>query len=269
MRAADRSNHGSTLCALLVAIGAVAYAGPGQSETCALSPNHGGLTFPVERMDPDWTCRVQAILGSSTTVTLVGPLRTATSELVYRYLLEYPPVAADLIRRLHLGLYQAEARGPSRFWGDDGEGTKGTVQLLYSDQASRIYYLEGVHESRLLPHVSGKAVVFLRMEARRAETGRDEMDSTLVAYTKLDNSVLSGLVFLLHPLISGIVTSKLQKGVKIVHRLGLTMNEQPERVLLELTTPPILSEDHVAFLSQMLKGQQHMGKGSLEDRSIP
>lgn len=238
--------------AFLLAVGIVLFADFGWATNCTLTPVHGDLTFPVERIPSDWTCKLQAIIKSHTTVTRVGPIRVAMSEPLYRYLLGEPPVAATLIRRLGLGSYHSQAWGERRFWGDDGEGTKGFVTLVYEDEASRIYYLDGSHESRLLPHITGKAVVFLRMAVVRDHLGNEDMDSTIVAYTKLDNLFLSGLVSFLHPLIRGMVTSKLQKGVETVHRLGVAIRQQPSRVLREAEQPPPLPEQHLAFLRTVL-----------------
>ncbi|MDF0665787.1 MAG: hypothetical protein P0119_06890 [Nitrospira sp.] len=235
-------------------MGILVSAGYGRAEACTLPPDHAGLLFPVERVNPDWACRLQAIIQNHTTESRLGPIRTALSEPLYRHLLDHPPFTADMIRRLHLGRYRSEARGPGRFWGDDGEGTKGIVELVYEDPTSRIYFLEGIHEGRLLPHVTGKAVVFLRTGAMRDANNNETTNSTLVAYTKLDNRFLSGLVSLLHPLVSKVVTSRLQKGVETVDRLGVVMRLDPERVMSELANPPALPEHHVAFLKQTLMG---------------
>jgi hypothetical protein len=210
------------------------------------------MAFPVEKIDREWACRLQPIIHDYTTASTVGPVRVALSESVYRYLLDRPPLAATLIRRLGFGLYASEFRGPRRFWGDDGEGTKGIVELVYEDATSRMYFLEGTHKGRLLPHISGKAVVFLRMDVVRDQDSREMMDSTLVAYTKLDNRFLSGLVSLLRPLIGEIAGGKLKKGVETVNRLGLAMRQQPGRVLSKTIEPPALLDADVAFLRQAL-----------------
>ena len=251
-----------------IGMGVLVSAGYGRSEACTLPSNHAGLTFPAERVDPVWTCRLDAIIQTYTTVSKVGPIRTALSESIYRHLLDHPPFTAALIRRLHLGLYRSEARGPGRFWGDDGEGTKGTVELVYDDLTSRIYFLEGTHESRLLPHVTGKAVVFLRIGVLQDANGNEATESTLVVYTKLDNRFLSGLVSLLHPLVSKVVTSRLQKGVETVDRLGKVMRQDPQRVMSELAQPPSLPEHHVAFLKQALRDRQSIDQGGADDGSI-
>jgi hypothetical protein len=188
---------------------------------------------------------------------------------MYRHLLDHPPFTAALIRRLNLGRYQSESRGPGRFWGDDGDGTKGIVELVYEDPASRIYFLEGTHESRLLPHVTGKAVVFLRISVMRDASGNEATDSTLVAYTKLDNWFLAGVVSLLHPLVDKIVTSRLQRGVETVNRLGIAMRQDPQRVLSEAAKPPSLPEAQVAFLKNALSTDPDTDKVLPHNRSFP
>lgn len=248
--------RGACRWALLLGVFLVFFTGTARAESCSLSPVHGDLTFPVERIPSEWTCQLQAIIKSPTTVTRVGPIRVAMSEPLYRYLLGEPPFAAALIRRLGLGSYHSQAWGERRFWGDDGEGTKGFVQLVYEDAESRMYLLDGSHDSRLLPHITGKAVVFLRTAVVRDQQGSEGMDSTIVAYTRLDNRILSGLVSFLHPLIRGMVTSKLEKGVGTVHRLGLAMRQQPSRVLREAEQPPLLPEQHLVFLRTVLGTQR-------------
>ncbi len=248
--------------AVVIGLGSGFQVGVGQSGSCTLSSEHGGITFSVERVGPDWVCRLQSVIDNHTTTNKVGPMRTALSRSMYRYLLDRPPLAAALIDRLDLGLYKSEARGPGRFWGDDGEGTRGIVQLVHEDHTSRIYYLEGVHDSRLLPDVAGKAVVFLRMIPVRDESGVESMDSTIVSYTKLDSRVLSGLASLFRPLVRGIVTRKLQKGVETVDRLGQLMRHHPARVLAEAMDPPALPDEDVAFLKEALAGPRRPGSPS-------
>lgn len=264
-----RPGPGTHMLVVWIGMGVLVSAGYGRSEACSLSPDHAGLIFPVERVNPVWTCKLQAIIQNHTTASKVGPVRTSLSESMYRYLLDHPPFTADMIRRLHLGLYRSVERGPGRFWGDDGEGTKGIVELVYEDPTSRVYFLEGTHESRLLPHVTGKAVVFLRVGVVRDANGNEATDSILVAYTKLDNRFLSGLVSLLHPLVSKIVTNRLQKGVETVDRLGMVMKQDPQRVMAELENPPPLPDHHLAFLKQTLKGRPSTDKGRSDGRSIP
>lgn len=230
---------------------------PASAEPCRLAPQHAGVTFPVEHVDPAWVCRLQPIIDDFTTANKVGPVLTPLPEPVYVYLLDRPPVAAALVNRLELGLYKAETRGPGRYWGNDGEGTEGLVELVYQDPRHRLYYLEGSHHSTLLPHVTGKAVVMLSMASVKDATGHEAVETTLVSYTRLDNRILAGLVSLLRPLVGRTVSRKLMKGVDAVTQLGLEMRRHPDRVLFEASDPPPLPPEDVAFLTQALAAMPH------------
>jgi hypothetical protein len=245
---------GTTLWAFIAVIWLATslYAGPVQSETCALSPDHAGLTFPLEKVDPDWACRLQDIIGNYTTANKLGPLRTPLPETVYVYLLDRPPMTATLLNRLGIVPYQAEMRGPGRYWATDGEGTGGIVQLVYQDRTNRIYYLEGSHSSRFLPDVIGKAVVLLRINPVTDSDGAEAVESTLVTYTRLNNRLLSGFVSLFRSLVSSMVTRKLTQGVDSVNRLSPMILQEPDRVMSEAMKPPALPSDEVDFLKHML-----------------
>jgi hypothetical protein len=257
------------LLALIIVMGLsmTLYASQAQSETCSVPSQHAGVTFPTEKIDPDWACRLHAIVDSYTTVSKVGPLQTKFSESLYLGLLDRPPLAAALINRLDLGLYKSEARGPGRFWGYDGEGTEGIVELVYQDRTSRIYYLEGSHDSRLLPDIAGKAVVFLKMNPVKAADGLESIDSTMVSYTKLNNRMLSGLVSLLRPFIGSTVARKLGKGVETVNRLSDLMRQHPDRVLFEAMDPPAFPDEDVAFLKQALEQLSH-SSGTIQPHTM-
>lgn len=257
---------GSLSLFIVIGLSTTVYSGLAQSEPCSLPSQHAGVIFPLEQVEASWACRMQPIISQYTTVNKLGPLRTPLPEAVYAYLLDRPPMAATLINRLGIALYRSEMRGPGRYWGNDGEGTEGIVELVYQDRTSRIYYLEGSHDSRLLPNITGKAVVFLRMNQVKDDNGMEAMDSTMVSYTKLDNRILSGLVSLLRPFIGGTVTRKLGKGVETVNQLSHLMRQDPDRVLSEAIDPPALPDEDVAFLKHALENLSH-SSGATQSRT--
>jgi hypothetical protein len=218
---------------------------------------HAGLSFPLTHLDQERTCAMLPVIEQYTAANKVGPMRTPLPQFLYNYLLDHPVTAAALVNRLELGLHKASMLGPGRFWGTDGEGTEGIVQLMYRDADSRVYYVEGRHDGTFLPEVTGKAVVLLRMRPVKEADGRDSMETVLIAYTKLDSRFLSGLFSLLRPLAGKVVTRQVIKGFEAAHRLGEAMYRDPARVLFEATDSPALPDEAVAFLKTALAALQH------------
>ncbi len=221
-------------------------------DRCSLPSHHVGMVFPLDQVDAAWSCRLEPILAHYTTANKIGPIRTPLPKQVYLYLLEHPVMTAALANRLDLGLYKAEWRGPDTFWATDGEGTEGIVHPLYQDQSRRIYYIEGTHDGRFLPRVSGKAVVLFSLRVVQDGQGGESIDNTMVAYLRLDNRLYSGLLSMLRPLIGTVVTRQVVKAFDAARRLAGTMREHPEQVLFEATDPPGLPDEEVAFIKAAL-----------------
>lgn len=243
---------GSLALVLIVGLTALLADGRAESDRCVLPSQHAGVAFPMDQVEAAWACRLHPIISHYTTATKMGPMRTPLPHEIFLYLLDHPPMAAALVNRLDFGLYKAEQRGSQDFWVTDGEGTEGIVHPLFQDRTTRIYYAQGSHDGRLLPQVTGKALVLLRLHPVADSRGIESIDSTLVAYLRLDNRFLSGLLSLLRPLIGNIVNRQLIKAFDAASRLGDAMREHPEQVLFEATDPPPLPDEEVAFLKAAL-----------------
>jgi hypothetical protein len=233
--------------------------GQAESDNCVLPSHHAGVSFPLDQVEKAWACRLQPIVSRYTTANKIGPKRTPLPEPVYLYLLDHPAMAAALVNRLDFGLYKAEQRGPYEFWATDGEGTEGVVHPVYQDRTTRIYYVEGSHDGRLLPRVTGKAVVLLKIHPVKDHHGSESIDSTLIAYLRLDNRLLSGILSLLRPLIANVVDRQVVKAFNAASRLGYAMREHPEQVLFEATDPPALPDEEVVFLKEAIANLPHPG----------
>ncbi|GAB1724682.1 MAG: hypothetical protein GDA65_08410 [Nitrospira sp. CR1.1] len=243
---------GSVATLLTVALALSDSSGRAEPERCPLPSHHVGMVFPLDHIEAAWACRIEPIIAHYTTANKVGPVRTMLPEHVYVYLLEHPVMAAALVNRLDLGLYKAELRGPDEFWATDGEGTEGIVHALYQDRNTRIYYLEGTHDGRFLPRVSGKALVLFKLQAVTDGQGVESIDNTMVSYLRLDNRLYSGLLSLLRPLIGTVVNRQVVKAFDAARRLAGAMRDRPDHVLFEATDPPGLPDEQVAFLKEAI-----------------
>ena len=202
---------------------------------CSLKKQHGGLAFPVDALTPAARCLISDIVEGATTEGVTGPVVTPITRPLYEFLLNRPPLTASLSSRLNLAPYECTVTDARRFWINDHDGTQGEFTFLFQNADSRIYYIDGFHEGKLLPRVHAKAVVFLRVIETKAANGAPALESTLVTYTKLNDRMLAFLVRLLRPLVGGAVTRKLSKGFDVVNQLSAVAVQSPDKFLNEVT----------------------------------
>jgi hypothetical protein len=249
---------GPGILAALLAVGAVALTTSGTAAApCEIAPDHGGLTFPVQRLTPEARCLAGAVLQEPTTHGTVGPLLTPVSRELHDYLLDHPVLTASLVRRLSLGPYVGADLPPDRFAVDDGDGTRGVFRLLHKDEANRIYHVEGAHRRAYLPAVKATALIFLRLKEIRGADGKPAVESSLVTYTRLNDPVLAWVVRALRPMIGEAVTHKLTRGFEALHQLGQAVSGDPQRALQELAAvSPVPAADLAALKPLLLQAHQ-------------
>lgn len=224
---------------LAVSLLAAGYATPLLATNCPVEAEQGGLTFPVDRLDSASRCLIGTVIERSSASGVIGPVRTPVAQDLYAFLLDRPTMMATLVQRLGIGSYQCSVSGPDRFWVNDGDGTQGSLALVYQDDRTRIYHLEGYHEGQVFPMVRAKAVVFLRMMPMVSEKDRPGVETHLVSYVQLADPVLATLVSVLRPLVGEAVTRKLTRGFEVITQLGEVIAQEPNRVVELLPSLPL------------------------------
>ncbi len=240
----------ATVAVLLVA-GPVA---PLRAEPCRVTLEQDRFTFPVEHLEPAALCLIEPIVNRPTTSGSIGPITAPIPQALYAYLLDHPVITAALVERLGLGTYQFTVKGQGQFWGNDGDGTQGLLTLLYQDQTARLYHIDGYHEGHLFPMVRAKAVVFLRVAPMMTTEGHPAVETSLVAYTRLNDPVLSALLSLLTPLVGETVVRKLTKAFDATTQLGMVMAKEPARLIQEVNSLPMIQPDDQRVLTSLLQG---------------
>ena len=210
-------------------------------QDCTVVAEQGGALFPVDKLSASTRCQIGAVINGYTTTGLIGPVQTPVTPQLYDYLMDRPPLIASLTERLGLGSYQFTARELNQFWVNDGEGTQGLLTLLYQDSTHRIYHIDGYHEGQIFPMVRAKAAVFMHITPITTADGYPAVQTSLTAYTKLDDSLLAGLVRILRPLIGEAVTRKLSRGFEATNQLGAAIAQDRDRVMQHASLVPWLS----------------------------
>lgn len=219
---------------------------------CTVAAEQGGILFPVDKLDASTRCRIGAVINGYTTTGQVGPAQTPVPLRLYEYLLDRPPLIASLTERLGLGAYQFMAREQNQFWVNDGDGTQGLMALVYQDATHRIYHIDGYHEGQTFPMVRAQAAIFMQITPIMTPDGYPAVQTSITAYTKLDDALLAGLVRVLRPLIGEAVTRKLSRGFEVTNQLGGAIAQDRDRVARQVSMIPWLNPNESQSLIGLL-----------------
>lgn len=146
---------------------------------------------------------------------------------IYRLFVDYPDVTAAAARHLALAKYRVEAVGPDRFAADDGEGAKGTYQVLAQDERRRVLLTRGSLEGRILGRIGGTSLTVLSFEPRPAADGVPEVAQRVEAFVRIDNPVAAFFARLLLPFFSGYADRKIAETFNVTAKVSEWAAREP------------------------------------------
>lgn len=209
---------------LSTALALIAVAGRAQAVEDWLSPHLPSLDAASS---PAFEAPVRRVTEGYTVRALVGPSQTPLPLELTNFLLDRPDLAAYLVKKKGIAPYRIEMLGPRRSSADDGDGTRGVVDLVAREETRRLYYGEGEHDSPLFPKLRADSVIVLTLEPRQGPDCRASTRTTFHVYVRLRSRFLSGMVKLLKPFVRDTVIRKFTKAFSVAEQTGRLMAADP------------------------------------------
>ena len=108
---------------------------------------------------------------------------------VFEYLLDHPDFATHVTREVRAARYRIWAV-PGGFGLDDGWGTVGTFEVVYTAPGIRVIHLKGEYQQRVLPNIRGEVIVTISYATTPAADGKSTIAAAVGSYVKLDSKLL-------------------------------------------------------------------------------
>lgn len=197
---------------------------------------------------PDIKAEIQSVWNDYTLTRVVEGQPARAPLETYRLFVDHPDVTAAASRRLGLAKYQVRALGPDRFAADDGEGAKGTYQVLLKDARRRIILSRGSYEGTIL-HVSGASLTILSFEPRIGAGETPEVTQRVETFVRIENQVAAFFARLLLPLFSGYADRKLAETFNVTAQVSEWAAQNEGAFCAWLANSDDLSASQEAFAS--------------------
>ncbi len=191
---------------------------------------------PPHQLKPDadsaleYGSRVKRVAEKYTVRSVVGPTDTPLPLELANFLLDRPDLAGFIVKRRGIAPYQIEMLGPRRSSADDGDGTKGIVNLVSRRDTERLYYGEGEHNGAVFPTLRAASVISLTLEPLHGPDCRPFTRTSFRVYVRMRSRVVSGLVKVLRPFLRETIIRKFSKAFLVADQVGRLMARDPAGV---------------------------------------
>ncbi|MFQ5989237.1 MAG: hypothetical protein ACE5K9_04910 [Candidatus Methylomirabilales bacterium] len=221
--------------------------------------------FPFEALDENAKEKVEALLNDYTLKRSLHSEHPIVNRGLHQFLLDRPDVGAAISRSLGIGNYTITRVGPDLFHGHDPDGVEGDMEILYRNEADRVYYAEGIAEGALIT-VRGKTMIFQESRYRKTDQGQMWVKTQITIYAKIENPVLAFFIKLFAPLIGQMVDPKISKAQGVVRQVNELMVQDPQETYRRIAESGELSTEDLDTLRKLMAFPE--ASGNATDRFI-
>jgi hypothetical protein len=238
----------ASLFVTLVALGlsAEALAGPPSAEAARPNP-----TLPAQVPAPERVRFREIVEDSSVSTKVNGDAFTARRE-VFEYLLDHPEFASHVARMLRTARYRIW-RNAEGLQLDDGWGTVGHFDVVHSAEGLRVMYARGQYKARMLPDISGQAVVVIEYAYAPAADGKSVVSTAVTGFVRIDSRVLAAAGRVARPAAEAKADKEAFRLVKVFAKTTRAIEENPVGVYDQLRQRPGVPPRELEEFRQLLK----------------
>jgi hypothetical protein len=156
---------------------------------------------------------------------------------IFEYLIDHPEFATHVTRTLKVARYRIWSV-PGGFGIDDGWGTVGTFEFVYTAPGIRVLHAHGEFQQRLLPSIRGQAVVSISYATTPASDGRSTIATAVGSVVKLESKLLTAAGRLASSAAHAKAEKEGSRLVKVFARTTRSIEENPAAVWEALRQRP-------------------------------
>jgi hypothetical protein len=208
---------------------------PTKPDTSDLTRESVVSAIPFEKLTPEARKQVLSIIEPGSIFRRMPVQVTRSDPEFYLFIIRNPDLLINIWEELDISELQMRKIRKNNFATRDGEGTVGTVRLIYQDQDTHIALAEGNYSGPLLTKpVEGRSLLIIKTGFVRDADGRWNVASRLDTFTRIDNVAFDALAKTFMPILGRVADSNFLQTSAFVGRLSQTA-EVDQSGILRLT----------------------------------
>ncbi|HEX3869694.1 MAG TPA: hypothetical protein VHV77_04575 [Pirellulales bacterium] len=194
---------------------------PAAGTTSRQARDEAMRAIPLSKIDPQQRRRIAAAVNDTTIFRRLPTQVIQCDPEFYVFLVEHPEVIVSVWRALGVSDVKLNRMANDVLRADDGAGTVGTVEMVYKDHETHVFYSEGVYDGPVLASpLRGECVLLLRTSFVREPNGRYYITCRCDSFVHLDNATLEVLAKVVQPLVGQVADHNFRESALFVGGLN-------------------------------------------------
>lgn len=185
--------------------------------------------LPLDKLTPANRTNAEYVLKDISMFRMLPKIHLDVNHSAYAYFIAHPDVVVSIWRQMQLSEFKMWQTGPYSYEVDAGDGTLGTLDVIYQTPSETIVLCSGVYKSPLIAKpISARALLYLQTEYFPGENKKqDSISHQVTMYVSFPSQTVEVAAKILAPVSNAILDRNFKEVSIFMHMMSLAMERQP------------------------------------------
>lgn len=184
--------------------------------------------LPTAQLNERNRAKLQQVLNHRSLFRQLPTIAVEASPDVHAYFIANPEAAVGIWRVLKISQFNLKKTEATVWTGDAGDGSEGTIEVLYRDASRVLLHCDGAYKSPLLPRpIRAASIMHLRVQPRRTADDRELLVQDLDLFVTFPSQTVDTVARLISPVSHMIADRNFRELTLFVRFMQVAMERQP------------------------------------------
>ncbi|MFN0198092.1 MAG: hypothetical protein ACKVT0_15200 [Planctomycetaceae bacterium] len=184
--------------------------------------------IPLDKFSKKNRRQVDDILKEISLFRQLPTYEFATHHDAYQYFSSYPDAAVSIWRVMQISKFEMWQTDKDRYEADAGDGTIGTIDVLYRSPTQNLILCQGEYKTPFLPNpITAKALIHLQSDFRTNDAGQHLVRHRVDLFVSLPSQPVEAAAKIISPLSNVIIDRNFHDVSVFMQMMSLAMAKHP------------------------------------------
>jgi hypothetical protein len=184
--------------------------------------------LPLDKMSDENRRRVTQIVNGTSIYRELPTLQFDVDPRVYKFFMDHPEAAVSIWQVMKISDFHMRESGPDTYETDDGEGTRGKIDVAYRSPTEVVVLCDGAYKSSLLPSaVKASGLLHVNVEFGQRPDGTACVTHRARLFVFFPSQTIETVARIMSPLSNAIIDQNFREVSLFLYMMSTAMARQP------------------------------------------